>query len=286
VSAGPAAAGAGPGAATDPGPAEAAVVEALGRAATSRVLGRAFAYPTPDLLAGLARAAADAAAGPALAPEVREGLARLAGAARDAEPGTLAGEHVFLFDRQVRCPPYESAYGDVPTLAGKGAALADVAGFHAAFGVQVTATRPDLEDHVAAELEFLSVLAVREAWALAEGLAEGLEVTRRARTAFLTDHLGRWAGAFARRLRETTPVPFYVAAADLLEAWVAREVAAAGATPVPVTGPHDPGPLAEDAFTCPVAGAAEEQETEAGAPGPGADGRPGGGPPATPFPSS
>ena len=229
------------------------MVRALTRGGIYRLLGRAFGYPTPSVLAELAPLAEQAAKAPEITPDLRQHLARLAATARDTDPGVLAGEHVFLFDRQVRCPPYESAYAEAPRMAGKSAELADVAGFYAAFGLTPAEARPDMEDHIAAELEFMSALALKEAYVLAEGDGDGAAVTRAAQVAFLTDHLGRWAEAFTGTLRVATPIPYYAAAARLLAAWVLEDVAALGATPTRLEGIADPGPAGEDAFTCPMA---------------------------------
>jgi TorA maturation chaperone TorD len=238
---------------------EAEVARALTRGGIYRLLGRAFGYPTPSVLAELGPLAVRAAEAPGVAPDIRQRLVDFSLAARDADPGVLAGEHVFLFDRQVRCPPYESAYAPAPRMAGKSAELADVAGFYAAFGLTPALARPDMEDHIAAELEFMSALALKEAYAAAEEDADGLAVTRAAQVTFLTDHLGRWAEAFGGSLHAATPVPFYAAAARLLAAWVLAEVAALGATPTRLEALADPGPAGEEAFTCPMA------EPEAGA---------------------
>ena len=232
----------------------AAVEHALARAALYRLLAGAWLYPTAARLADLARAATTAAENPLL-PELREPLAALAAAARGAEPAAAAEEHVFLFDRQVRCSPYEGAYGDGPQLAGKSAALADVAGFYAAFGLGPAEGRPDMEDHVGAELEFMSALALKEAWALGAGDAEGVAVTRHAQVAFLRDHLGRWAETFAGEVAAATPLPTYTAAAALLTIWIGAESDRLGAAPARVAGRLGHDPLQEDALTCPLSDA-------------------------------
>ena len=86
-------------------------------------------------------------------------------------PDEVARAYVSALERPAGCSPYEGSYGAAPLLAGKGAALADIAGFYAAFGM--TPGAAEVEDHIAAELEFMSVLALKEAAALAEGLVEG-----------------------------------------------------------------------------------------------------------------
>ena len=231
---------------------ERAVHERLERASLYRLLGSAFAYPAPgDLpaLACLARALVETAPSGLAGP-----LARLAATAGETECADVAAEYVFLFDRGARCPPYEGAWEEAPQLAGKAALLADVAGFYRAFGLEPASAQPDAEDHIAAECEFMSALAVKEAWAMAEANGEAALVTRAAQRSFLSDHLGRWADAFAGTLREATPLAFYAALADVLSAWVAADVAALDATPVRLSGRPCQDPIqAEDAFTCPMA---------------------------------
>jgi TorA maturation chaperone TorD len=235
-------------------PGELAVAGALARGALYRLLGEAFAYPRPWRFQEMAHVAGMAAVAPTTPEPVRPRLARFADAVRDADPVAVAAEYVFLFDRQVRCPPYEGAYGAARGLAGKGAQLADVAGFYAAFGLRPAADQADMEDHVAAELEFMSALAIKEAWALGEHDADALAVTQAAEAAFVRDHLGTWAGAFARQVQGATPLPFYVAAADVLAEWVEAELAVLGVEPARVEGPA--GAVEEERFTCPMAEAA------------------------------
>lgn len=236
------------------------VLRALARAALYRLLGAAFAYPTAPRLEELGRAALAAVAGPGLDPAMRPSLAAFAEAARASDEPTLAGEYVFLFDRQVRCPPYEGAYGDAPQMAGKAAGLADIAGFYAAFGLQPAGAQPQSEDHVTAELEFMSALALKEAWALSQGASDGLQIVRDAQAAFVRDHLGRWTAAFAGELRGATPLPFYTTGADLLEAWMAAECAALGIERQPASRLTAADPVQEETFTCPMAGEAEPGE--------------------------
>jgi TorA maturation chaperone TorD len=197
---------------------------------------------------------------------VGRALQALATAAAGADPGAVAAEYVFLFDRQVTCPPWEGAWGDGPRLADRPTLIADVAGFYRAFGLEPAGAQPDTEDHLVAEAEFMSALAVKEAWALAEGLEEAAAVTRQAQRAFLDDHLGRWAGAFAAALAEATPLAYYTATAALLGAWVEAEIAALGAAPTRVVGPAPVDRVAgAEAFTCPMAALPEPPPGPAGA---------------------
>jgi DMSO reductase family type II enzyme chaperone len=228
-----------------------ALVGALHRAAIYRVLSLAFAYPTPARLQAVADAAVLGAttAAAALAPA----LDRLATASRAAEADALAAEHIALFQRQLRCPPYEGAYGP-PQMAGKSALLADVAGFYTAFGLEPAAGQPEAEDHIGAELEFMSALALKEAWALSENEAAGLEVTRAAQRVFLFDHLGRWAHAFAERLDAEATPGVLPAAAALLHVWLELECVRLEVTPLPLEGVSVPE---EAPLSCPRAPAEE-----------------------------
>jgi len=224
------------------------VAGALRRGAVYRLLALTWAYPTPargEAIAASARAAADDAS----APAVRAPLERLAEAAARAEVTALGVEYVNLFDRAVPCPPYEGAYA-TPQLSGKAAQLADVAGFYRAFGLEPGAWQPDLEDHIGAELEFMSALALKEAWALAEDLPDHAAVTRDAERAFLADHLGRWCLAFAGQVDTTAVCALYKEAAALLVAWLGAEADRLGVLLGPVATPL---PSEEGAFTCPMA---------------------------------
>jgi DMSO reductase family type II enzyme chaperone len=226
---------------------EPAATVALRRAAVYRLLAVAFAYPTPPRLESVAGAAWTAAV---TAPaELRGALRRLADAAAGADDTSLAGEHVALFQRQVRCPPYEGAYGP-PQMGGKAALLADVGGFYRAFALEPAASQPEVEDHVCTELEFMSALALKQAWALMEGHTEGLAITRDAARTFLADHLARWGPAFADRLAAVAAPAFYPAAAVALKAWLEAECAHLNVAPAPLEGVTE----AEAApFACPMA---------------------------------
>jgi TorA maturation chaperone TorD len=245
--------------------AEESVLRALARAAIYRLLGGAFAHPTAERLGDLARAACETAEAAPTPDAVRDQLAALAAAAGASDAASVAGEYVFLFERQVRCPPHEGAWGDRPQLAGKAATLADIAGFYSAFGLVPEGSQPDTEDHLVAELEYMSILALKEAWALARGERDAVEVTRHAAAAFLAEHLGRWAPTFAAELTAASPLPYYTAAAALLTRWLALETDGLDVASAPVAGRLPDTPLEAETFTCPLA---EPEEDEEAAPDP------------------
>jgi TorA maturation chaperone TorD len=106
--------------------------------------------------------------------------------------------------------------------------MADVAGFYRAFGVEVDPSG-DRVDHIAAELEFMNLLAVKESIALQqEGEGEHAQVCRNASRSFLRDHLGRWVRPFAKKLGDEAADPFYTEAGAFLNLWVAHDLASLG----------------------------------------------------------
>lgn len=101
--------------------------------------------------------------------------------------------------------------------------LADLAAFYRAFGLEVDDTAAERHDHLCIELEFMSVLAAKEAYAVQNDLdAESLGVVRDAQRGFLREHLGRWSPAFGRRLAKAAGGPL-AALGDFLRAFIESE---------------------------------------------------------------
>lgn len=82
--------------------------------------------------------------------------------------------------------------------------LADIAGFYRAFGFNVGGAVRERPDHLAVELEFMYLLALKESHADAHGTQEQKEVCIDAQRKFLGEHLGRWIEQFAESLARTT----------------------------------------------------------------------------------
>lgn len=140
----------------------------------------------------------------------------------------LAEEHTYLFARSVHCPPYETSYAEERGLA-LGQDLSEIAGFYAAFGVQGSEQRPERPDHVSLELEFVSYLYAKEAYALEQGWTRRARLCRAARERFLREHLGSWLPKFAERLEQHARLPFYPAVAGFVRALLSTEPASLGA---------------------------------------------------------
>jgi len=108
-------------------------------------------------------------------------------------------------------PAVESSY-DPNALAGRGPLLADIAGFHEAFAYRPEKPPAEVPDHIAVELDFLSYLAFKTAFALHAGSWEESQITAKAYEHFLAEHLCTWVPTFHERL-ERAACPFYARAA-------------------------------------------------------------------------
>ncbi|QWR77568.1 TorD/DmsD family molecular chaperone [Candidatus Magnetomonas plexicatena] len=101
------------------------------------------------------------------------------------------------------------------------AELADVAGFYGAFGLDTSASVPERVDHISTELEFMHVMALKEAAALEEGDPEHLEIVRHGQQKFMTDHLGRWVNRFTDAVVAVGDTgSFYYTLAKILSIWI------------------------------------------------------------------
>ncbi len=129
-----------------------------------------------------------------------------------------------LFGHAVRgkCPPYELEYGRSEIIQ-QASILADVAGFYAAFGMELADDAHDRPDHVTVETEFMSLLCAKEAYAIATDDAEHRKICETAQRNFLRDHLACWLSSFAYRVIQADPPGFYGSLAGFAEALVAAE---------------------------------------------------------------
>jgi DMSO reductase family type II enzyme chaperone len=202
-------------------------------------------------------------------PELGQALERLtSGGSRPAEGSDLpaearalcdlvedVGEEQMRFGYQrafdessgIRCAPTEmDQLGGSPQLElTRTFEMADVAGFYKAFGVEV-GEGGERVDHITAELEFMNLLAVKEAVALQEeGEGEHAQICRDASRVFLRDHLVRWAPRLGECLAEAEGDPIYSAAGRLLGRFIVfdAEMIDAEGAPVHVIDPRSPRKL-------------------------------------------
>lgn len=114
---------------------------------------------------------------------------------------------------------YETEYG-LPHEFRQSQELADLAGFYHAFGFNVGGVVHERPDHLAAELEFMYALALKETYAENNYLSDAVEICADAQRKFLRDHLARWIGLFAERVALSAPEGVYRALADFANAFV------------------------------------------------------------------
>lgn len=228
-----------------------------GFAATARsrvyaFLAQAFADPDAATYAWLLQTlpTAEAALAAIGMTQSRAALAAVRDEFDGLERDKLAAAHRRVFGHLVSsdCPPYEGEYGHSHIFQ-KTQCLADNAGFLRAFGLAPAPGHADRLDHLSVELEFLHVLAAKEAYALGHDHGEErLAIVRDATRKYFEHHLGRWAPAFAARLESRAQDGPYAALARLLAAFVAEEAQALNVTPVPpAAAPFTPQPDDEPA---------------------------------------
>jgi DMSO reductase family type II enzyme chaperone len=154
-----------------------------------------------------------------------------------------------------RCPLNEIEYGDLkadPLF--QPHRLADLAAFYRAFGLEVAGDADERHDHICLEMEFMCVLAAKEAYALEHQLdPEELGICRDAQKRFLREHLGRWTPAFARRLARMAGEGPLGALANLTRTFIETECVRLGIAPG-----------SEDLLLRPVDEATESQCTSCG----------------------
>ncbi|MDP6978160.1 MAG: molecular chaperone TorD family protein [Myxococcota bacterium] len=156
----------------------------------------------------------------------------------DTEVERLRRGHDLAFDESsaIRCAPTEMDQLDgTPQLElTRTFEMADVGGFYKAFGVELGDSEQRV-DHIAAELEFMNLLAAKEFTALKEeGPGENAQICRDASRVFLRDHLVRWAPRFGECLSAADGDPIYSAAGRLLGGFIVFDALQIDADGAPV----------------------------------------------------
>ncbi len=148
-------------------------------------------------------------------------LRALAAALDSVEPAALAVEHTRLFGGLSPSygppPPIESAQrGD-----GIDALLAVSGAYRDAGYADIDPALPD--DHLAVELKFIALLALREHEAALGSDEDGVRAARSRQRRFLDRHLGAWLPHYARSIERESRVPALATAISLLDRVVARD---------------------------------------------------------------
>ena len=230
------------------------------RARVYRLLADAFLYPDEDLVSSLRGGGFEGGIRGWMAGDpgaqggkgVR-GLETLLSHPASSSLAALREEHARTFGHTISggCPPYETEYGSAHIYQQAGR-LADIGGFYRAFGLEVSEENPERLDHIGLELEFMSFLALKEAYALEHHGEEKADLCLEAQRRFLLDYLGRWTPLFLRLLRKKGG--FYGALAEVAEDFLGSERKGLGVSPEALTEfvPAGPEPGAE-CDSCPMA---------------------------------
>ena len=238
--------------------------QCLSQAALFRAIALGFAYPVAGHSYYFQQTLSKLAEPPYPArSRVSTALRAAQRAWQKADPFALEVEYTRLFLGNPACSLHETAYGDGRRLGGQSTELADIGGFYTAFGLELTDSNPDLPDHLSTELEFYSLLLLKQAYAQSRGNAKrATTVITKARRSFLNDHLGRWADAFVINLRKQTEYMPFVALGELLEKAILAECALIKVQPKLSEGRIAPDFIQADEFTCPRATEQPEPEME------------------------
>jgi TorA maturation chaperone TorD len=228
-----------------------------------RLLAAAYTYPDEDLRGALDSGAfamaldagVSALGDPLLkerAMEVYDAIVELGASDTD-----LAQEYSALFLRKVPCSPYGSRY-QTPAALYRARVLSEVAGYYRALGLRPALDRPDLPDHIGAEVEFLGVVAAREQAARDVGDDTESERLRDLGERFGREQVGEWIAMFRARLAKHARLRFYPAVTDLVIALLEHQSPGITAPVRPGAMHHDEGDQNDrsaSSFDCgPVAG--------------------------------
>lgn len=172
----------------------------------------------------------------------------------------LLEEFIAVFGHTVPrdCPPYEAEYGQAHVFQ-KSQTLADLQAFLRAFGVELSSDFRDRPDHLSVEMEFMSLLTLKEAHAASEGHGEDkVRLCREAQEAFLARHLTTWIREFVHQVvRKRRGEGVFEALGRLVGLFMDREF---DVFQLRATSDLGSGPVQEerpeDFYTCPLSSAA------------------------------
>lgn len=203
---------------------------ALARSFIYRYLAKAYEDPTPAnwqwLTLSTTLATLHASAG-LVGEGVSQAAERLDQSLQSSGFEPVLSAYLAAFGHAARgsCPLNEIEYGDIkadPLF--QPHRLADLAAFYRAFGLEVAPDAGERHDHLGLELEFLCVLAAKDAYALEYQFdAADHALCREAQRKFLREHLGRWTPAFTRRLAAATNEPALRGLAEFTRIFVESE---------------------------------------------------------------
>ncbi|HSM43835.1 MAG TPA: molecular chaperone TorD family protein, partial [Acidimicrobiia bacterium] len=184
------------------------LTDVTGRLTIYTLLATGFAFPTKDRLERLRSTLLPAASVLATSPELDAALTAVR-CSLVGEVDVLRDQHIHLFPpiASQDAPGYETGYrGD--GVFQQTAIIADIAGFYRAHGLRAGGEERERPDHIVTELEFMAVVARKEAMALQSRNDGNATICRDTSAAFLRDHLGCWAPAFGSRAAAVSESPW------------------------------------------------------------------------------
>ncbi|WP_303727576.1 molecular chaperone [Denitrobacterium detoxificans] len=119
--------------------------------------------------------------------------------------------------------PFESIYTNEKRLLMQGA-RDEVLALYRAAGLDKKADWKEGEDHIALELEYMQVLALRTANALEAGNERQATTLLKSQLNFLNDHLYAWAPLLAIDMKRFSQTGFYTGLAFLMEGFLEEDV--------------------------------------------------------------
>lgn len=233
---------------------------ALARGQLYKVLSKSFLYPTAGLSHGigkeefiqvLSQFRAFNPAGSELQSIIDDLRELLKDQSQAISRENLEEEYNRLFAHlgSTNCPPYETEYG-YDNVFQKTQAMADIAGFYRAYKLDVADANAERVDFISTELEFMSFLAMNEAYAYESGNRDQLDVCVDTQRLFLNDHLGRWVGVFVNILSCSTSNGFYQLIGRLTKAFFDNEATRLSITVKEVAGPNKEPEKPASPFGC------------------------------------
>jgi DMSO reductase family type II enzyme chaperone len=196
---------------------------ALARADVYRFLSMAFVYPDKDKLTTLHELASDMDSSISLLPyDMKEEYLAFTNLIETVDVTALQPDFTEMFLTRMFCPLTETTYGknsfNQPNI------LGDISGFYKAFGFVMNDDAGVAFDHVTVELEFMSFLELKIAYALDQAMEENIDICLSAERRFLEQHIGKWTGVFGENLAARANEAYYRNLGLLLSKFMGSEL--------------------------------------------------------------
>ena len=153
--------------------------------------------------------------------EISTCLAKVLEAGKSVAREELAIAYMRLFHPLNGPFPYQCEHAKAHEFS-KSQTMADIMGFYLAFGVEPDNDRPD---HIAAQLEFMHLLTLKEKHALDNGQLQKASLCQEASEKFLRQHLLTWTDPLVHAMRadKDNMAPFYFHLTALLKLFMEAE---------------------------------------------------------------